>query len=127
MKKSFADLRKDHIARSIADNPTDITITRITKVRSAGGFADNTSTVGPFTVRIAQTKASQRDISEREGHKQEQEYTLLADAVADIQSGPLVTDSFEVAGLGRFEVVNVVPQIVKGEKVGLQAEIKRVK
>jgi hypothetical protein len=117
--------RKADIARSIAANPTAITISRTQKVASGGGFKETTSTVGPYTVRIYQNSGQKASTeSKTAGTEQTNSgWGLLANAEADIKAEETVKDVFDVAGLGRFTVVRVTPQIISGTTVGYQAEL----
>jgi hypothetical protein len=115
-------------AFSIAQNPATITINRTTKTPQVGGFREEKSQAGPFTVRIFQAKDVELDtISQMSGIKQEAaDFGLLADYQADIRAGPNVTDEFDVEGLGHFVVIKVTPQRQAGEIVGYQATLERM-
>lgn len=128
MARDMYAMRIDHIARTIAENPTDITITRTEKTVSGGGFASSTTQKGPFTVRIFQDgRAGAHARFEQPGHKAEDAgWGLLADRNADIKAGPDVEDTFEVAGLGTFSITDVTPQYAVGKLAGFHAKIERV-
>ena len=51
---------------------------------------------------------------------------MLMDYEADVKAGPNVMDEFEVPGLGKFQVLEVYPQKVKGKIVGYQVALEKV-
>jgi len=122
------DFRRQNILWAIQQNPVEITIKRTTKV-DAGGYLDEVqSEHGPYVVRIFQ-KGSKipQEVSTLAGIKQvEAAWGLLADYETEIKAGANVLDEFEVAGLGKFQVVAVYPQIVQGEVIGYQADLEKV-
>jgi len=105
-----------------------IIITRKEKVETEGRFAENTSQVGPFTVRVFQ--ANDRDVktdTHLVGTRMiDAGWGLLADWQADLRAGPNVRDEFELPGLGVFVVKAVYPQRVLGQVAGYQAELEKV-
>lgn len=112
----------------IAENPVEITITRIERVEQNGGFDELQSTAGPFTVRVFQRNsgAFPQEVSTLAGTKHvDTRWGLLADWQADIRAGANVKDEFEAFGY-RFLVVSVYPQTVYGQVVGYQADLERV-
>lgn len=121
-----ASVRKANIRWNISQNPVDILIHRVEKVRSGGGFEEKESTVGPFTVRIFMQKSQiPQTVSTLAGTKQtDTKYSLLADDLADIRADSQTTDAFEANGQ-KFEVIGVEPQIVQGEVVGFQVDLER--
>lgn len=124
----FADLRRKHIRWVIQQNPVDIVIRRVEQVRKGGAYEEVESEHGPFTVRIYGKRTQiPREVSNFSGKKQvDTAYGLLADREADLKAGPRVTDTFDAYG-ETFEVVSVRPQIWRGEVLGYQAELERVK
>ncbi|WP_019420186.1 hypothetical protein [Paenibacillus sp. OSY-SE] len=124
----FAQLRRQHIAWNISQNPTSITIHRTEKRKKGGGHEEKEFTLPPNTVRIFIARSQiPQTVSVLAGTKQTDKiYSLLADEHADIQAGPNVTDRFEALG-ETFEVVSVQPQVVQGVTVGYQADLERVK
>ncbi|NPV30637.1 MAG: hypothetical protein HPY58_13520 [Firmicutes bacterium] len=124
----LVSLRRQHISWVIQQNPTQVTINRTEKVPQDGGFAEVTSTKGPFTVRIFPAGSrSPGLVSDLPGRKLEDDtWGLLADYTADIQAGPNVVDEFDAPGLGHFRVTAVYPQVVQGQLVGYQADLKKV-
>lgn len=119
--------RKAHIRWSIEQNPSTIMIRRTRKVRSGGGFQEEHSDIGPVTVRIFTTSSSApKQVSTVAGSKQtDTRYSMLADDKADIRKDTMTTDRFEANGQ-MFEIMNVFPQVVRGELVGYQADLERV-
>ncbi len=121
-------LRRHHTKWAIQQNPTTITIRRTEKIDMGGYFEEVESEVGPFVVRIYQygTWAPQ-EVNTLAGIKQvDRTWGMLMDYEADVKSGPNVMDEFEVPGLGKFQVLEVYPQKVKGKIVGYQVVLERV-
>ncbi len=121
-------LRRQHITWTIQQNPVKIIIQRTEKMDKGGYFEEIESEVGPFTVRIYQygTWAPQ-EVSTLAGTKQvDRTWGMLMDYEADVKAGSNVLDEFEVPGLGKFQVLEVYPQKVKGEIVGYQAVLEKV-
>lgn len=122
-------MRRNNTIWSISQNPVTIIITRTEKIETEGRFTENTSQVGPITVRIFQAGEDDKARTESQlaGTKSIQSgWGLLADWQADMRTGPNVLDEFEVPGLGRFIVKSVFPQRVQGQLVGYQAELEKV-
>lgn len=121
-------LRRQNILWAIQQNPVSVTITRTKKEARDGGFVEVTSTHGPFAVRVFPAGGrSPGLVSDLPGRKFEDDtWGLLADYTADIQAGPNVVDEFDVPGLGHFQVTAVYPQVVQGQIVGYQADLKKV-
>lgn len=121
-------LRRNNTIWSINQNPVTITITRTEKVETEGHFADNTSQIGPFTVRLFQ--ANEQDVKTKTqlpGTKMiDAGWGLLADWQSDLRAGPNVRDEFEVPGQGFFVVKSVHPQKIQGQVVGNQVTLERV-
>jgi hypothetical protein len=124
----LVSFRRQHISWVIQQNPVRITITRTEKVAQGGGFSESTTTKGPFTVRIFPAGSRSPDlVSDLPGRKLEDDtWGLLADYTADIQAGPNVVDEFDAPGLGHFQATAVYPQVVQGQIVGYQADLKKV-
>lgn len=125
---NLAELRRKHIEWAINQNPTEIEIKRTEKKRAGGGFKEETTTHGPFVVRIfSKRTTTPREVSTLAGTKEvNTSWSLLADADVNIQASSTVKDEFEADNLGRFEVISVRPQIIDGEIVGYQAELERL-
>src|SRR5690606_14188932 len=121
-------LRRQHTQWAIQQNPTTITIHRTEKMDAGGYFEEVESEVGPFTVRIYQYGTwVPQEISTLAGTKQvERTWGMLMEYEADVKAGPNVLDEFEVVGIGKFQVLEVYPQVVKGELVGYQVILKKV-
>jgi len=122
-------MRRNNTIWSISQNPVTIIITRTEKIATEGRFAENTSQVGPLTVRIFQAGEGEKARTESQlaGIKGiESGWGLLADWQADLRTGPNVRDEFEVPGLGLFVVKAVYPQKSQGQLVGYQAELEKV-
>ena len=121
-------LRRNNALWAISQNPVTITIARTEKTETEGHFAENTSQVGPFTVRVFQ--ANEQDVktdTHLVGTKMiDAGWGLLADWQADLRAGPNVRDEFEVQGLGLFVIKAVYPQVIQGQVVGCQAILERV-
>ncbi len=121
-------LRRQHIAWNIQQNPTTIVINRTEKTDMGGYFEEAKSEVGPFVVRIYQYGTwIPQDVSTLAGTKQvDKTWGMLADWLGDVKAGPNVLDKFEVPGIGSFQVLEVYPQVVKGELVGYQVALEKV-
>lgn len=124
----LVSLRRQHIQWAISQNPIEITIRRTTKQDKGGHFEEVEEDIGPFTVRIFQQSfRAPQETSTLAGTKNiDRGWGLLADHTADIKAGSNVLDEFEVPGLGKFQVIAVYPQIVKGQLVGYQADLEKV-
>ena len=121
-------LRRQHTKWAIEQNPTTITIHRTEKIDMGGYFEEVESEVGSFVVRIYQygTWAPQ-EVSTLAGTKQvDRTWGMLMNYEADVKAGPNVLDEFEVPGLGKFQVLEVYPQKVKGKIVGYQVILEKV-
>ena len=124
----FVALRRQHAKWAIQQNPTTITIHRTEKIDMGGYFEEVESEVGPFVVRIYQygTLVPQ-EVSTLAGTKQvDRTWGMLMDYEADVKAGSNVLDEFEVPGIGKFQVLEVYPQVVKGELVGYQVALEKV-
>ncbi|MFA9457426.1 hypothetical protein ACERJO_11745 [Halalkalibacter sp. AB-rgal2] len=120
------EMRRNHVNWSIQQNPTDISIKRLVRVKAGGGFDEIEKDVGPFTVRLYVTSGSPKAISVLAGEKQvDTYYGLLADCQSDIKADTHTTDSFKANGM-EFEVKAVFPQTIGGEVTGYQCELERV-
>lgn len=121
-------LRRQHTEWVIRQNPVTITINRTEKASQGGGFGEVKSEVGPLTVRIFQQASGvPQEVSTLAGVKLvDGAWGLLADSEADVRAGANVQDEFEVPGLGRFRVVGVYAQVMRGKPVGYQAVLERV-
>lgn len=107
-------------------NAVVITINRTAKVRHGGGFRQETSTAGPFTVSVFKRNEGRVAPDESvQGTLHRQPWGLLADWQADIQAGTEGTDVFDVPGLGRFRVVHVKPDLLGADVWGYQAQLER--
>ncbi len=121
-------LRRQHTKWAIQQNPTTITIKRTEKIDMGGYFEEVESEVGPFVVRIYQYGSwVPREISTLAGTKQvDKTWGMLMDHEADVKAGSNVLDEFEVLGIGKFQVLEVYPQKVKGKIVGYQVALEKV-
>ena len=121
-------LRRQHTKWAIQQNPTAITINRTEKIDAGGYFEEVESEVGPFVVRIYQYGTwVPQEVSTLAGTKQvDRTWGMLMDYEADVKAGPNVLDEFEVPGMGRFQVLEVYPQKVKGKIVGYQVALEKV-
>lgn len=124
----IVSLRRQHTGWAIQQNPTTITINCTEKTDMGGYFEEKESEVGPLVVRIYQYGTwIPQDVSTLAGTKQvDKTWGMLADWRADIKAGPNVLDEFEVPGIGNFQVLEVYPQVVKGELVGYQVALEKV-
>jgi len=120
--------RRQHTKWAIQQNPTTITIHRTEKIDMGGYFEEVESEVGPFTVRIYQYGTwVPQEVSTLAGTKQvDRTWGMLMDYEADVKAGSNVLDEFEVPGLGKFQVLDAYPQVVKGELVGYQVTLEKV-
>lgn len=121
-------LRRQHTKWAIEQNPTTITIHRTEKIDMGGYFEEVESEVGPFVVRIYQYGTGiPQEVNTLAGTKQvDKTWGMLMDYEADVKAGSNVLDEFEVPGLGKFQVLEVYPQVVKGELVGYQVTLEKV-
>ena len=119
---------REAVRRVIAENPTEITIQRREKIEQDGGFAEQESTAGPFTVRIFQRESSAlpQTVSTLAGTAQvDTRWGLIADFEADIRAGSTVVDEFVAFGQ-RFRIVAVYPHILGGQVISYRADLERV-
>ena len=125
---NMLEFRRRHIAWNIEQNPTTIIICRTEKIDTGGYFEEKESEVGPFTVRIYQYGTwIPQEVSTLAGRKQvDKTWGMLMDHEADVRAGPNVIDEFEVPGMGKFQVLEVYPQVVKGKIVGYQVALEKV-
>ena len=121
-------LRRQHITWAIQQNPVEIIIQRTEKMDKGGYFEEIESEVGPFVVRIYQYGTwVPQEVSTLAGTKQvDRTWGMLMDYEADVKAGSNVLDEFEVPGMGRFQVLEVYPQKVKGKIVGYQVILEKV-
>ena len=121
-------LRRQHTKWAIEQNPTTITIHRTEKIDAGGYFEETHTEIGPFVVRIYQYGTwIPQDVSTLAGTKQvDRTWGMLMDYEADVKAGSNVLDEFEVPGLGKFQVLEVYPQKVKGKIVGYQVALEKV-
>ena len=121
-------LRRQHTKWAIQQNPTTITIHRTEKIDMGGYFDEVESEVGPFVVRIYQYgTGTPQDVSTLAGTKQiDKTCGMLMDYEADVKAASHMLDEFEVPGLGKFQVLEVYPQVVKDELVGYQVILEKV-
>lgn len=112
---NFIEQRKRDIARTISENPTEITIKRTTKILNGGGRRIEKSTLGPFIVRIfnQKSKSFQTDLSNTVAGVRQTDatYAFLAANDVDIKCTPNITDEFEVNGQ-HFKVTSVTPRYI---------------
>lgn len=114
--------------QAIAENPVEITITRIEKVERGGAFEEKKSTVGPFLVRLFNRNSNVlvKEISTLAGMKQvDTRWGMLADWQAEFRVGSNVLDTF-VAFDTTFIITAIYPQTAYGQIVGYQADIEAV-
>jgi len=123
----LAAIRRRHIKWSISQHPTNISIHRVGKVRSGGGYEETDKTLPPITVRIFMDRNIIASIdSKTVGTKQTDAiFSLLADELADIKADVSTTDSFTAFGQ-LFRIADVRPQVISGQIVGYQAALERV-
>jgi len=121
-------LRRQHVAWAIQQNPVEIIIQRTEKIDMGGYFEEKESEVGPLVVRIYQYGTwVPQEVNTLAGTKQvDRTWGMLMDHEADVKAGSDVLDEFEVLGLGKFQVLEVYPQVVKGELVGYQVTLEKV-
>jgi len=124
----LAEIRRQHIRWVIAQNPVTVTVRRTEQVEKDGGLAEVKTEHGPYTVRIFPVGYRwPQEIAGLAGEKQvDRSWSLLADDQTDLRAGPKVQDEFDAGELGHFMVRAVYPQVIQGEKVGLQADLERV-
>ncbi len=108
----IAATQKRVIEMLIDGNPTPITISRTTYVTENGARKAVTSTHGPFDIGIYSNvlrTAPKTIIALTDGVKLEKiEWSALAKADADIQSGSNVVDTFTIEGQGIFKVETAI-------------------
>lgn len=124
----FVALRRQHTKWAIQQNPVKIIIHRTEKIDMGGYFEEVESEIGPFVVRVYQQGTLiPQEVSTLAGTKQvDRTWGMLMDHEADVKVGSNVLDEFEVPALGKFQVLEVYPQVVKGELVGYQAVLEKV-
>lgn len=126
MKTALVNMRRNHTAWNIDQNPSDIVIQRKGQKRESGKIV-NINEVLPFQkMRLYVSGGSENVIVETIGEKQvDRYYRLLAPWDADIQAGTDTKDTFEHNGV-HYEVKAVNPQSIHGQIVGKQCSIERV-
>ncbi|EAA0008363.1 TPA: hypothetical protein ACMVTQ_003556 [Clostridioides difficile] len=120
------DRRRKDIIRTINMNPTNITITSIKKTEIDGAF-EETETEIKCVVRIFNEKTAEKQTSsEKQGtFSSIRTYGMLVsnDVILEVNS----RDSLEFECIyGRMKIVNIYPQIVKGELCGYQCSLERI-
>lgn len=126
---NFAEQRKKDVAQTIAENPTEITIERTTRLPKGGGRSIEKSVLGPFIVRIfnQKSKSMTANVSNTvAGVRQtDSSFAFLADAEADIKCSPSVTDEFIVYGQ-RYRVIDVIPRYFNGVLTSIDGALEVV-
>ena len=109
--------------RSIARNPSTITITRMMSTPKPGGGQQQTPVdVEPQTVRIFLSSMTAQDVVQEGGQLQIQRWGLLARWDADLQAD----DEFTHDGR-EFRVRSVLPVSRGGARTGYQADLEEVR
>lgn len=124
---SILALRNAH-KKLIDQNPVDVTITRKTKSEGNGGFTIDTSTVGPFRVRVFfMSSGGAIEVSTLGGTKiADNAWGMITDFRSEIKATSKIEDSFILEGYGEFTVKQVVPWKEGNLIVGYQAELEKV-
>jgi hypothetical protein len=120
--------RRQQVEWNIRQNPTEIMIKRTQKTPIRGHFEETKSEIGPFIVRLfKKSQGRTQEVSNLGGTKQNDNgWGLLADYQADIKDGSMITDEFEVPGIGCFQVTSVFTQKLNEQVVGLQVDLEKV-
>jgi len=121
------EARKAHIQALIDMNPTEIVIRRVERVEADGAYTTTETTLPPQQVRIFRDAGTNDSVVVTEaGVEYRTDYFMLAPAGADIRADVNTRDSF-TNEIGQFEVVDVIPSVVKGIVCGYQCQLVRVK
>lgn len=120
--------RRQQVIWNIRQNPTEILIKRTQKIPIRGHFEETKSEIGPFIVRLfKKSQGRTQDVSNLGGTKQNDNgWGLLADYQTDIKDGSMITDEFEIQGIGLFQVASVFVQKLNEQVVGLQVDLEKV-
>lgn len=121
---SLVEKRRELTRRSIEQNPSQVSLTRMEKVPDgAGGWIENEVTLSGQTVRLfISSSPGSREVSTVGGQMQINQVGLLAEHDADVQKD----DSFERDGR-RYKVAKVDPIRLLGEIVSIQCDLEEVK
>lgn len=113
----------------IAQNPRVIQWSRVTSVQdpATGGLKEQTTQVGPFTVRIYAAGSSvQPSVTDEEpGLYRTTMWNMLLDETVDLPNLPLIDDEFDIPDLGHFLVKSVTPWWEFGQRVGTKVALQR--
>ena len=120
------DRRKKDISRSINSNPTIITITNTEKIEVDGAY-EEVETNQELIVRIYNQKKSEAKIkSDTIGTSSTNRiYGMLMDHTAKLNIDSRKNIHFNCI-YGTLKIVDIYPQIVKGEICGYQCDLERV-
>jgi len=121
----LARARRLATTASIDLNPTTVVVTRIKRTKKGGGFEEKDSVLSPQRVRIYQTsKTIVEDTLEQTGNvRRAQGWGMLLSWNGNVEVDEYTKDSFNVVGLGHFQVRRVNPQFVDRICVGIQCEL----
>lgn len=126
---NFAEQRKKDVARTIAENPTEITIERTTRLPKGGGRSIEKSVLGPFIVRIFNQKSKSMSVNVSNtvaGVRQtDSSFAFLAGAEVDIKCSPSCTDEFMVHGQ-RYRVIDVIPRYFNGVLTSIDGALEGI-
>lgn len=118
-----ADVQRDAINMLVDMNPTSVTVERIEYLEDDdGGRGPVTTTFGPIDIAIFSNvaKGAPRSFQvSTDSIKMDRiEWSALAKADADLESGGNIADSFYVSGKGKFRIQTVVDIDTYGEITG---------
>lgn len=123
-----AERRKRDINWSIAQNPTEISFTKVGKKPVNGHFEEVTEGV-ILTVRIFPQKTYGSSITVSSGtigtSYKNTAYGMLADSEADLSIDSKTSIEFDCP-YGHMKVKNVYPQIINGEICGYDCGLEKV-
>lgn len=118
---------RDSTARSIQENPVEITIHRIEFVDDgAGGRMSQESVLSAFTGRLVPFRQSRQNNSQNEaGQLQAAGWILIAPWDATLKHGSDIEDTFAVDGR-TYRVVRVIQRMWQGEIYAVHAVVEEV-
>ena len=126
---TFAEQRKRDVAATIAANPTQITIERKEKIPKGGGHQVQSSTLGPFSIRIFNQKSKQISVSVSNTtagvFQKDSSWAFLAGAEVDINCTPNITDEFTANGQ-RFRVTDTIRRYFSGVLTSIDGTMEAI-
>lgn len=126
------NMRRADRRRIIAMDPMAITVQRVTEERGVRNtFTRAVTVLPPQTVRMFRysrhrSSRPQREVDQPGLALRLTRWALLAPHDADLRATAHTTDEFEVAGRGKFRIMDVLPETAAGGTYGFMAEIEQI-